>query len=292
MNNSSPIGLFDSGVGGLTVLQALQKIMPNEDYLYLGDTARLPYGTKSPETVTRYAIQSTSILVARQIKLLIVACNTATAAALPLLQETFPFIPVIGVIEPSAQVACRSSLKGHVAVIATESTIQRGCYKETILKYRPEMLVDSVACPLFVPIVEEGWFNGHIVEEIIKHYLTPIFFDRTTRDQPDCLILGCTHYPLLSEIIQQIIGKDIIIIDSTIATAKLAQACLIQHNMLHPNLDKHTGSTLFLTTDDKSRFAKIGSLFLEQLIHTDSVELVDLHMAHSISNPLPKKYNF
>lgn len=285
MNKSSPIGLFDSGVGGLTVLQALQNLMPNENYLYLGDTARLPYGTKSPKTVLHYAIQSASILIERQIKLLIIACNTATAAALPLLQETFPFIPIIGVIEPSSQIACKSSLKGHVAVIATESTIQGKCYEETILRYRPEIIVESKACPLFVPIVEEGWFSGPIVEAIIIHYLSSLFFDRSTKDQPDCLVLGCTHYPLLSKTIQKIIGKNITIIDSTVATAKLVQSCIIQHNMVNPNTDQ-IGSTTFLTTDDKVRFAKIGGLLLNTSIQEDNIELIDLHIANIQLNNL------
>ena len=285
MNKSSPIGLFDSGIGGLTVLQALQTLMPNENYLYLGDTARLPYGTKSPKTVLHYAIQSASILIERQIKLLIIACNTATAAALPLLQETFPFIPIIGVIEPIAQIACKSSLKGHVAVIATESTIQGKCYEETSLRYRPEILVESKACPLFVPIVEEGWFSGPIVEAIIIHYLSSLFFDRSTKDQPDCLVLGCTHYPLLSKTIQKIIGKNITIIDSTVATAKLVQACIMQHNMVNPNTDQ-IGSTIFLTTDNKARFARIGSLFLNTSIQEDKIEVVDLHMTNIQLNHL------
>lgn len=285
MNKSSPIGLFDSGVGGLTVLQALQNLMPNENYLYLGDTARLPYGTKSPKTVLHYAIQSASTLIERQIKLLIIACNTATAAALPLLQETFPFIPIIGVIEPSAQIACKTSLKGHVAVIATESTIQGKCYEETILRYRPEILVESKACPLFVPIVEEGWFSGPIVESIIIHYLSSLFFNRSIKDQPDCLVLGCTHYPLLSETIQKIIGNDITIVDSTVATAKLVQACIIQHNMVNPNINL-IGSTIFLTTDDKVRFARIGSLFLNTSIQEDKIEVVDLHMTNVQPNYL------
>lgn len=285
MNKSSPIGLFDSGIGGLTVLQALQTLMPNENYLYLGDTARLPYGTKSLKTVLHYAIQSASILIERQIKLLIIACNTATAAALPLLQETFPFIPIIGVIEPIAQIACKSSLKGHVAVIATESTIQGKCYEETILRYRPEILVESKACPLFVPIVEEGWFSGPIVEAIIIHYLSSLFFDRSTKDQPDCLVLGCTHYPLLSKTIQKIIGKNITIIDSTAATAKLVQACIMQHNMVNPNTDQ-IGSTIFLTTDNKARFARIGSLFLNTSIQEDKIEVVDLHMTNIQLNHL------
>lgn len=291
MNHSLPIGLFDSGVGGLTVLHALRSIMPNEDYLYLGDTARLPYGTKSPQTIRHYALQSTSILVHRKIKLLVIACNTATAAALPLLQEAFPFIPIIGVIEPSAQLACRSSPKGHIAVIATESTIKGGCYKETILHYRPDICVESLACPLFVPIVEEGWFDGPIVESIITKYLAPLFNNRPTIEQPDCLILGCTHYPLLTKAIHTVVGQHVTIVDSTITTANLVQACLIQHNLLHPEPHKPNGNLYFITTDDKYRFADTGSLLLNTTIQPNDVELVDLYMSSS-SNIISPLHSF
>lgn len=285
MDCSLPIGLFDSGVGGLTVLHAMQKIMPDEDYLYLGDTARLPYGTKSPQTIRHYAIQTTSILVSRKIKFLVIACNTATAAALPLLQEAFPFIPVIGVIEPSAQVACRTSVKGHIGVIATESTINGGCYQETILRYRPNALVESLSCPLFVPIVEEGWFDGPIVEGIIAQYLAPLFHERPIDKQPDCLILGCTHYPLLTKTIHTVIGQHIRIVDSAITTANLAQACLKQHNMLRPKENQYKGSSHFLTTDDPNRFAKTGSLFLDNPIEINEVELIDLKLPHTDPTP-------
>ena len=166
-----PIGLFDSGVGGLTVLDAMRRLMPGEDYLFLGDTARVPYGAKSQKTIVRYSLQAAAKLIGQRIKLLVIACNTATAAALPALRETWPDMPIIGVIEPGSRAACEASPSGDIAVIATESTIRSGAYAEAILRRRPEAQVRSLACPLFVPLAEEGWFDGPIAEGVVSRYL-------------------------------------------------------------------------------------------------------------------------
>ena len=187
-----PIGLFDSGVGGLTVLDAMRRLMPGEDYLFLGDTARVPYGAKSQKTIVRYSLQAAAKLIGQRIKLLVIACNTATAAALPALRETWPDMPIIGVIEPGSRAACEASPSGDIAVIATESTIRSGAYAEAILRRRPEAQVRSLACPLFVPLAEEGWFDGPIAEGVVSRYLEPLF---EKSPAPDCLVLGCTHYP-------------------------------------------------------------------------------------------------
>ena len=170
-----PIGLFDSGVGGLTVLDAMRRLMPGEDYLFLGDTARVPYGAKSQKTIVRYSLQAAAKLIGQRIKLLVIACNTATAAALPALRETWPDMPIIGVIEPGSRAACEASPSGDIAVIATESTIRSGAYAEAILRRRPEAQVRSLACPLFVPLAEEGWFDGPIAEGVVSRYLEPLF---------------------------------------------------------------------------------------------------------------------
>lgn len=188
-----PIGLFDSGVGGLTVLDAMRRLMPGEDYLFLGDTARVPYGAKSQKTIVRYSLQAAAKLIGQRIKLLVIACNTATAAALPALRETWPDMPIIGVIEPGSRAACEASPSGDIAVIATESTIRSGAYAEAILRRRPEAQVRSLACPLFVPLAEEGWFDGPIAEGVVSRYLEPLF---EKSPAPDCLVLGCTHYPM------------------------------------------------------------------------------------------------
>ncbi len=281
-SSSLPIGLFDSGVGGITVLKSMKELMPGEDYLYLGDTARLPYGTKSQKTICQYAIQAVSTLIKRKIKLLIVACNTATGAALPVLQKKFPFIPILGVIEPSAKKACTTSINGHIAVIATPSTIQAGIYKKNILYYRPEAQIISLACPLFVPLVEEGWFDGPIVKNIVTKYLDPLFNNSSSIHKPDCVILGCTHYPLLTDTIHSVVGSKVHIINSSETTAKLAKQYLIKHNTIHPEASTREGSIHFLTTDDTQKFAHIGSMFLNQSISISNVELIDLYPTNEI----------
>lgn len=268
-----PIGLFDSGVGGLTVLNAMRKNMPGEDYLYLGDTARLPYGTKSKNTIIRYAVQASAKLIDRQIKLLVVACNTATAAALPSLRQTFPSIPIIGVVEPGADAACHASPTGNIAIIATESTVRGGAYQEAILRRRPDARVRSIACPLLVPAAEEGWFEGPIVESIVSRYLRPLL---NKDDRPDCLVLGCTHYPLLIQAIQQVTGPNIILVDSAATTAEAVQSCLDNTSMSHPQQQDRVGVTRFFTTDDVPRFARTGSLFLRAPISENEVSLIDL----------------
>lgn len=268
-----PIGLFDSGVGGLTVLNAMRINMPGEDYLYLGDTARLPYGTKSRHTIIRYAVQASAKLIDRQIKLLVVACNTATAAALPTLRQTFPTIPIIGVVDPGAEAACHASSTGNIAVIATESTVRGGAYQDAILHRRPDARVRSIACPLLVPAAEEGWFEGPIVESIISHYLDPLL---NGDDRPDCLVLGCTHYPLLEQAIRQVAGPDIVLVDSAATTAEDVQSCLDNTRMSHPQQQDRVGVTRFFTTDDVPRFARTGSLFLRAPISENEVSLVDL----------------
>lgn len=268
-----PIGLFDSGVGGLTVLNAMRINMPGEDYLYLGDTARLPYGTKSRHTIIRYAVQASAKLIDRQIKLLVVACNTATAAALPTLRQTFPTIPIIGVVDPGAEAACHASSTGNIAVIATESTVRGGAYQDAILHRRPDARVRSIACPLLVPAAEEGWFEGPIVESIISHYIDPLL---NGDDRPDCLVLGCTHYPLLEQAIRQVTGPDIVLVDSAATTAEAVQSCLDNTRMSHPQQQDRIGVTRFFTTDDVPRFARTGSLFLRAPISENEVSLVDL----------------
>ncbi len=274
-----PIGLFDSGVGGLTVLKALRQRMPCEDMLYLGDTARLPYGTKSSETIARYALQATSKLVERHIKLLVVACNTATSVALDTLREAYPGIPVIGVVEPGAQASCRASLQGRIAVIATESTIRGRAYHKAIHRLRPQAHIVGQACPLFVPLAEEGWVDGPIAESIAARYLDPIFKPASGSDRvetPDCLVLGCTHFPLLARAIRNVIGPDVVIVDSAATTAFAVHQELDARGLIHPQHGDDCGTTRFLTTDDVPRFARTGGLFLGTPIAPDEVELVDL----------------
>ncbi len=273
-----PIGLFDSGVGGLTVLKALRQRMPSEDLLYLGDTARLPYGTKSAETIIRYALKASAGLIERKIKLLVVACNTATSVALDALQAAYD-VPVIGVVEPGAQASCRASKAGHIAVIATESTIRGEAYHKAIHRLRPDARIVGQPCPLFVPLAEEGWVEGDIAESIAARYLDPIFnpeFGGDAVQTPDCLVLGCTHFPLLAKAIRSVVGPNVVIVDSAATTAQTVQGELERLNLVRPPRQRGYGLTQFLTTDDVPRFARTGGLFLGTPIAPDDVELVNL----------------
>lgn len=275
MRASLPIGVFDSGVGGLTVLDALRGLMPGEDYLYLGDRARLPYGSKSPSTIVRYACQAAAkLLELHPIKLLVTACNTMSAVALPRLRELWPDLPILGVVEPGAQAACAASVSGHIAVIATASTVKGGAYPKAILRRRPEARVQSTACPLFVPLAEEGWFDGPLVEGIAARYLSPLFSESAT-DAPDCLVLGCTHYPLLASAIRTVIGPSPRIVDSAATTAEAGRALLAENGILTPR-SKTQGTCRFFSTDDAAGFARTGSLFLGETIRETDVNLVDL----------------
>lgn len=278
-----PIGLFDSGVGGLTVLKALHQRMPAENLLYLGDTARLPYGTKSASTVTHYALQASAQLVARNIKMLVVACNTVSAVALSALRNAYPHIPVLGVVEPGAEACCAASKSGNIAIIATESTIQGHAYERAIHALRPEARITPKACSLFVPLAEEGWLHGELVEGIAARYLHPIFRPASgagtpdtpnAPDTPDCLMLGCTHFPLLAEAIRNVIGERVTIVDSAATAARAVDKILTEKQL--NRAQGQESHIRYLATDDLPRFVRTGSLFLGTPIAPDDVELIDL----------------
>ena len=269
---TDPIGIFDSGMGGLTVLRAIHGRLPHERLLYLGDTARLPYGTKSRDTVARYCLQAAEKLVERGIKMLVVACNTATSAALPALREAFAPLPVIGVVEPGAAAAVRASRTGHIAVIATEGTIHGGAYQRAIGALRPDARIIGQPCTLFVALAEEGWMDGPLVEGIAARYLNHIFHGDAP-DTPDTLLLGCTHFPPLQTALQHVVGPDVTLVDSAATTAQAVEQELRRHALL---CDTGSPQPHFLTTDDAIRFARVGSLFLGANIPENSVERVDL----------------
>jgi len=274
---SRPIGVFDSGVGGLTVLKALQERLPAEDYLYLGDTARLPYGTKSAQSVTRYALQCTRLLVERGVKLLVVACNTASSAALPALTAAYPDLPVVGVVRPGARAACRLSRTRRLAVLATESTVQGGAYQAAIRELCPEMEITALACPLFVALAEEGWTEGTIAEETARRYLAPLFSGSDGDgggEGPDTLVLGCTHFPLLARAIAAVAGPEVSIVDSAATTAAEVAARLEAENLAASG--PGPGAARFLATDDAARFARVGGRFLGRTLAASDVTLVDL----------------
>lgn len=256
------IGIFDSGIGGLTVLAEVRRALPGHDLLYLGDTARVPYGTRSPETVVRYSLRVASYLHQRGIDVLVVACNTATAHALPALRAAGleAGVPVFGVIEPGVQTALRVPERRAVAVLGTEGTIRGGAYQDALRARDPGLVVEAVACPLFVPLAEEGWLTGEVPRLTAEHYLGPL------RGVVDTAILGCTHYPLLAPVIQAVL-PDVRLVDSATATA---QAVL---DALGPG-EGRQGQVRYLVTDHVERFHKVGTRFLG--VEPDPVEWVDV----------------
>jgi glutamate racemase len=266
-----PIGVFDSGMGGLTVMRALMRRLPGEEFVYLGDTARLPYGTKSPETVARYALQCSQALDPFDIKMLVVACNTASAVALPALREKLAPVPVLGVIEPGADAAVAGAPEGRVLVLATESTVQGGAYPRAIIARSPGAEVRQVACPLFVALAEEGLIEGPAVEWITRHYLGT-FFERNGR--PESLLLGCTHFPALAGVIGQVAGPDVRLVDSAETTATAVEELLERLNLARAGAEP--ALPRFLVTDAPERFARVGAIFLGEPIGQERVELVDL----------------
>ena len=268
--SAAPIGIFDSGMGGLTVMRALKARLPGESYIYLGDTARLPYGTKSADTVTRYAVQASTALLRQGVKLLVVACNTASAAAVPTLQAAFAPLPVVGVIEPGARAAVTTAAGGPIAFIATEGTVKGGAYVRAIQNIAPNMPVVQQACPLFVALAEEGLRDGPIVELIARRYLEPLL---ATAPKPRALVLGCTHFPVLKEAVAQVAGADVALVDSAQTTAEAVEAILNERNL------RNTGDAVpsrFLATDAPARFAHLGEYFLGEAIDPSRVTLVDL----------------
>jgi glutamate racemase len=277
ISNSLPIGVFDSGVGGLTVLRALLDRLPGEDFVYLGDTARLPYGTKSPASIRRYSLQAARLLQERGVKCLVVACNTASAIALDALTHEFDPVPVIGVLEPGAAAACRATRAGRIAVLATESTVRGGAYQAAITRRRPDAIVTARACPMFVALAEEGWTDGPIVEGVIHRYLDEIFVAGATAANPDTLVLGCTHFPVLAPTLRKVLGPAVAIVDSAETTAASLADVLARRGLLRH--DQSAGSVTLLATDGPERFARVGAVFLGRPLAPADVEVVDLASA-------------
>jgi glutamate racemase len=266
-----PIGVFDSGIGGLTVLRALRRELPDESFLYLGDTARLPYGTKSAATVLRYSQQASELLVARGIKCLVIACNTAAAVAVEALTARFAPLPVIGVITPGAEAGCEASRSGHIAVLATEGTVRGGAYQRAITKIRPSANVVAQACSLFVALAEEGWTEGPIVEATAHRYLDALL---AADPRIDTLVLGCTHFPVLVPALRKVVGTAIEIVDSADTTAMAMRRLLPQRQTAHAG--EGLRRVTLLATDAPERFARVGACFLGEHFSARDVELVDV----------------
>jgi glutamate racemase len=278
----SPIGVFDSGVGGLTVLRALRAALPERRFIYLGDTARLPYGTKSAESVARYSLQCAEALVARGIGCLVVACNTASASALGALRARYAHIPVIGVIEPGAAAAVAASHSGHVAVIGTEGTIGGGAYQAALRRLSPDVRVVAQACSLFVAMAEEGWVDGPIAESVARRYLEPMFSAAAPYGVPDTLVLGCTHFPVLVPAIRAVLPVGVAIVDSAASVAAVVarEAAVMAREALTPSRPAGEktlgGGVQWLATDGAQRFARVSSVFLGTALRADEIEIIDL----------------
>lgn len=269
-NTALPIGVFDSGMGGLTVLRELVKHLPNESFLYLGDTARLPYGTKSQQTVVRYALQMASLLVAQGIKLLVLACNTASTAALTYLQRQFPNIPIIGVVEPGARAAVNATKNNKVALLATETTIQSGIYQSMIRSLNPAIAIITQTCGLFVALAEEGCINDDIALLVTQKYLEPVI---NSHHHCDSVILGCTHFPVFMQSLSTILGAGVNVINSARATAKAVKLVAKKMNLEGMTTSQPTIS--FFVTDSPQRFIRVGEIFFGRCINPKTVQLID-----------------
>ncbi|MBV6478680.1 MAG: Glutamate racemase [Ignavibacteria bacterium] len=259
LSPSNPIGVFDSGIGGLTVAKSLFGILPNENIIYFGDTARLPYGTKSKETVIRYSVEIAKFLLDKNVKMIVVACNTASSVALPYLRK-LSNVPVIGVIKPGSKAAVSATNNYRIGVIGTLGTVQSYAYKTQIHKFDRNIEVFSKACSLFVQLAEDGWTENKIAALIAKEYLSG-FKD----DKIDTLILGCTHYPVLKIIISKVLGRKIRLIDSGEETAKEVRRLLEQFHLV--NNKKNPGKHKFYVTDFQKKFREISERFLGQPLH-------------------------
>jgi len=248
-----PIGVFDSGLGGLTVVKEIRKRLPHENIVYVGDTARVPYGTKSPNTIRRYALQISFFLMQRRVKAIVVACNTVSAVALQALRS-LP-IPVYGVIEPGARAAVMGSKTRRIGVIGTPATVGSHAYKAAIQRHAPRAQVWETACPLFVPLVEEGWTDRPVTLQIAREYLAPVLSRKI-----DALVLGCTHYPLLKNTIARVAGRSVRLIDSAEETARDVENGLRRQDALNPST--RAGSAQYFVTDTPAQFARLGGRFL------------------------------
>ncbi|MGH7607710.1 MAG: glutamate racemase [Gemmatimonadales bacterium] len=264
---AAPLGVFDSGIGGLTVARALFERLPRESVIYFGDTARVPYGPKSPETVRRYSGEILAYLLRRGVKAVVVACNTSTAHALDALKQRSP-VPIIGVIEPGARAAVAASRTGAIGVIGTAGTIASGAYERAIMALRPDARVHAQPCPLFVPLVEEGWFDHPAAELIAREYLAPL-----RQAGVDVLVLGCTHYPLLQPLLARVMGPGVTLVDSAAETATAVAQELARLGLLADGGGK-THEHHFVVSDDEPHFRKIGARFLGEKIKR--VEVVPL----------------
>ena len=264
MKNNRPIGIFDSGSGGLTVVDKILKVLPRENIIYFGDTARVPYGNKSKETITRFSKEISKFLMSFKVKLIIVACNTASSLSLKALQNSLS-VPVMGVIKPGVEEAVKLSDNKRIGIIGTDSTVSSGIYKKEIKKLYKKSFVEEKSCPLFVPLVETRWFNDEITFSIAKRYLSPVLSKKI-----DTLILGCTHYPLLKNVIKKVTERKVRLVDSSMAVAKHAKDLLAKKNILG---NSKKPRIKFFVSDEPSKFSDLAEIFLKKKVKAKKVVL-------------------
>jgi glutamate racemase len=276
MSDPRPIGVFDSGLGGLTAVRELFQTLPGESVVYFGDTARLPYGSKSRETVTRFSLEIAAFLVRHDVKCLLVACNTSSAHALDTLSARLE-IPVIGVIEPAVKAALAASPRGRIGVIGTLGTVGSGAYTHAIAAHRPDAAVVSMACPLFVPLIEEGWLAHDVTRSVAEEYLA-----RLKSEQLETLILGCTHYPLIAPLLGDLMGPQVRLIDSGAEAARATAELLRASDLLAPGPARHQ----FYVSDEPRNFERMAQSFLGRPIPpTTVVDQTDLPWFERIPTP-------
>ncbi|MFD0988146.1 glutamate racemase [Methyloligella solikamskensis] len=271
--DTRPIGVFDSGMGGLTVLRAMAERLPNERFVYLGDTARLPYGTKSPETIKAYALKATQLLIDEGVKLVVIACNTASAVAIGPLSEALAPVPVIGVIEPGAAAGVDATKNKHIAVLATESTVKGNAYVRAIHALQGDIRVLQQPCQVFVAMAEEGWTDGPAARAAAEQYLATVF---SGEDPPDTLVLGCTHFPVLAKMLGEVAGREVAIVDSARTTANAVAEALAELGLESDETPAPGKTTKIFATDSPERFARVGEIFLGRKLDADDIEQVDL----------------
>lgn len=273
MASDQPIGVFDSGVGGLSVLRELQRHMPNENYLYIGDSARMPYGPRPAATVKQFTCEAAFFLREAGAKAMVIACNTATVAALEAAREAFPDLPVIGVVESGCLAAVEATCNGHIALLATKGTIASGAHAARINELRPGTRVTGIAAPLFVALAEEGWMDGAAPDAVAERYLSALF-SGPEANRPDCLILGCTHFPFLRDSIRKTVGERTALVDPAEITARQTRSLLEEQGLLRQKCSP--GATTLSVTADPEHFAGISTLFLGKPVSAAEVRTIAL----------------
>lgn len=273
MASDQPIGLFDSGLGGLSVLNEFYRQMPNENYVYVGDSDRNPYGPRGADIVTQFTLEAAEFLVNAGVKAIVIACNTATVAALGATRRAYPDMPVVGVVEPGCLAAAEATRNGHVALLATKGTVDSGKYAERINELRPGTKVTGVPAPVFVVLAEEGWLDGDVPDTVAERYLGELF-GGPEETRPDCIILGCTHFPPLRKPIRKVVGQKTVLVDPADITPRRTCERLVERDLLREGTDR--GKTRFCVTAEPERFARVGSLFLNIPLTPADIEVIHL----------------